>query len=248
MDWVPRWLGKAYCGLYVTFGKSTFSLEDALTCLHTTRERGRVVLSELTKREFLTRVGRAHYSPKSPVAVVLGVASNLGRISLKQKAYEPLLREVLTKLFERFEENLVSVVLYGSIARGTAKPTSDMDLLVVVRGLPASFYDRSIIIGNILRELHEPKIRLWKESGEFTNIDILPLAPDEAEVLRPLYLDFLFDATILYDQGGFMSRILEKLRKRVGELGARRITMPSGKWYWTLTETSGKRIEREIEL
>jgi predicted nucleotidyltransferase len=243
MNWVPPWLGKAYCDLYETFGRAIFSLDDAVLCLHRSRELSRVVLSELSRRGYVVRVGRAHYVVESPVAVVFGVAFDLERISLKQRVYEPLLRDVLRKLFERFEQNLVSVVLYGSIARGVAKPTSDMDLLVVVHDLPSSFYDRATIISSILRELHEHKMRLWKDSGRFTNIDILPFTVEEAEVLRPLYLDFLFDATILIDKGGFMGTVLERLRKRVDELGGRRITIPSGKWYWTLAEPSRKRIE-----
>jgi predicted nucleotidyltransferase len=246
MDWVPGWLGKAYCGLYEAFGKGIFSLDDAVACLHRSREVGRVVLSELSRRGYLVRVGRAHYAAESPVAIVFGVASGLESISLKQKVYEPLLRDVLTKLFEKFEQNLVSVVLYGSIARGVAKPTSDMDLLVVVHELPSSFYDRAAIISSILRKLHEHKMRLWKDFGRFTNIDILPLTAEEAEVLRPLYLDFLFDATILIDKGGFMRTVLEKLRKRVGELGGRRISLPSGKWYWRLAEPRRKSIEIEL--
>lgn len=232
--------------MYEAFGRGIFSLDDALACLHMSRDRGRVVLSELTRQGYLMRVGRAHYSSKSPVAVVFGVASDLERISLKQKVYEPLLLDVLTKLFETFGHDLVSVVLYGSIARGVAEPTSDLDLLVVVRNLPTSFYDRATIISSILRELHQPKMRLWKDMGRFTNVDILPFTPEEAEVLRPLYLDFLFDATILYDRGGFMCTVLEKLRKRIGELEGRRVTMPSGKWYWTLTEPTRKRVEIEL--
>jgi len=40
------------------------------------------------------------------------------------------------ELCETFGERLIAVVVYGSHARGTALPRSDVDLLVVVRGLP----------------------------------------------------------------------------------------------------------------
>jgi UTP:GlnB (protein PII) uridylyltransferase len=39
-------------------------------------------------------------------------------------------------------ERLVSLVLFGSVARGRACPTSDIDLLLVAEGLPRSLADR----------------------------------------------------------------------------------------------------------
>ncbi len=246
MEWVPPWLGKAYCGLYGAFGRSEFALDDALTCLHASRERGRVILSELARRGYLRRVGRGRYKAKNPTMVVLGVMLGPELPSLKQRVYEPLLEEVLAKLFERFGEDLVSVVLYGSVARGVARPTSDMDLFVVIQGLPFNFYDRATLISDIVRRLHEPKMRLWRDGGRYTNIDILPFTPEEAAVLRPLYLDFLFDAMLLHDRGGFMHEVLEQLRKRLRELGGRRVTMPSGKWYWLLSQPLQKGIEIQL--
>ncbi len=243
MLWAPEWLGRAYCILYAAAGNVVFTLDEALLRLQVSRERGRVILSELAKRGYLNRVSRGCYAARSPSEVVLGVTLGPARVSLKQRVYEPLLDEVLRGLFERFRQNLVSVVLYGSIARGVPQSTSDMDLLVVIRGLPPSFHERTTTIGDILRGVHGVKMGLWKSSGRYANVDILPFTPEEASVLRPLYLDFLFDAIIVYDQGGFMHQVLERLRNRIQELGARRITMPSGKWYWSLAQASAKRSE-----
>ncbi|HIC95909.1 TPA: nucleotidyltransferase domain-containing protein [Candidatus Bipolaricaulota bacterium] len=43
---------------------------------------------------------------------------------------------MVQELCEAFGERLMAVVVYGRHARGTATPRSDVDLLVVVRGLP----------------------------------------------------------------------------------------------------------------
>ena len=48
---------------------------------------------------------------------------------------------------------LVSAVLFGSVARGTARPDSDVDLLLVAHGLPRSFRDRRRPFLDAWREL-----------------------------------------------------------------------------------------------
>jgi predicted nucleotidyltransferase len=50
---------------------------------------------------------------------------------IPQSEYHRPVREVLARLEERIDEN-VGVVLFGSVARGTADRTSDIDLFVVV--------------------------------------------------------------------------------------------------------------------
>ncbi len=171
-----------------------------------------------------------------PLSFVLRIAYGPERLPLKQRIYEPLTEEVLVRLLEHFRQDLYSVVLYGSVARGNAQPTSDIDMLLVARRLPFSFYDRAALIGDILGPVRDAKMRLWKETGRYANVDIVPFTPEEAQVLRLLYLDLLFDAVILYDAGGFMHGILEKLSNRVKQLGSKRVTMPSGRWDWLLTE------------
>lgn len=50
---------------------------------------------------------------------------------IPQSEYQAPVREILSQLEERLGEN-VAVVLFGSVARGTADRTSDIDLFVVV--------------------------------------------------------------------------------------------------------------------
>ena len=47
---------------------------------------------------------------------------------------DDMLRQVKSRLQEAFGERLRGVVLYGSEARGTAEPDSDIDLLVLLTG------------------------------------------------------------------------------------------------------------------
>ena len=76
-------------------------------------------------------------------------------------------------LEERFGPDLVSVVLFGSRARGTAGPDNDIDLLVVIHGLPGSRLERQRVLFGVARAVSE----------EFADALMpVPLTPEEAAV------------------------------------------------------------------
>ena len=58
------------------------------------------------------------------------------------ESYREILTEATTDWVVFFGSRLVSLVLFGSVARGDARETSDIDLLVVARDLPRSAADR----------------------------------------------------------------------------------------------------------
>jgi len=131
----------------------------------------------------------------------------------------------LVRLRERFGADLVSVVLFGSWARAEARPDSDLDLLVVAGGLPRGRLDRHGIFSRLAREVSE----------EFADrAMVIPLTPEEAERVKPFYLGMLSGHEILWDAGGFFAAILERLRRKLAELGARRYVDKDGYEYWDL--------------
>lgn len=54
--------------------------------------------------------------------------------NLKQNDIRAVLREVKQRLERLYKDRLVSVILYGSYARGEAADSSDIDLVVVLKG------------------------------------------------------------------------------------------------------------------
>ncbi len=79
---------------------------------------------------------------------------------MRQKREDLVCREYLEAVVQALRHclgpRLLSVVLYGSVARGTATVTSDLDLLIVVREAPTSYYERLWPVLDAVRSLHRP--------------------------------------------------------------------------------------------
>ena len=71
--------------------------------------------------------------------------------------YKTILKELLQKLKQEWKGNLISLVLYGSVARGDFNENSDIDLLIVCENLPKSISKRFEMFLEIEDELQLEK-------------------------------------------------------------------------------------------
>ena len=123
---------------------------------------------------------------------------------------------------------LVSIVLFGSVARRQAHAASDIDLVLVADGLPRRLADRRRVFldswerARTSREL--PPVQ-W-------NLIVKSMA--EARARSPLYLDIVEDGILILDRGRFFEDVLAGMRARMRELGSRRVFLDDGSWYWDL--------------
>lgn len=69
--------------------------------------------------------------------------------------------------------------------------------------------------------------------GFYVDFSPIILSVEEALKVRPIYLDMVEDSVILYDKDGFFSSIIARLRKRLKELGSKRVWVKD-KWYWLI--------------
>ncbi|MCS7094086.1 MAG: nucleotidyltransferase domain-containing protein [Candidatus Aenigmarchaeota archaeon] len=109
-----------------------------------------------------------------------------------------VLREFVEECKKRFGENLVSVVLFGSYARGEQKKTSDLDLLVVVKDLPMVWSERK-------KQFEEICESLSKKYGKF--IEVIPITTKELRKnlnkKSPFFITFVLGHKIVFDDGTF---------------------------------------------
>jgi len=154
--------------------------------------------------------------------------------SLGYSHYEVLLKAFVDLVQQAIGDQVVSIVLYGSVARGKARPDSDVDLLLILRQPPAAYSKRLQPLLPLLRRLRQETCwRKLEEQGLIPFLSLLVLSLEEAKENRYLYLDMIEEARILLDQEGFFQDKLESLRRRLEELGAKKIRRNED-WYWDL--------------
>jgi hypothetical protein len=126
---------------------------------------------------------------------------------------QPLLTEVLRRLREWFGEELVSVVIYGSYARGEADTDSDVDLMVVVPNLPYDWRDLFEMEHNLSRMGHDVGKRL----------DIRLVEPESVSYgvrwAAPLMLEVYDAHRIIFDPTGFFAAEMERFAEVMRERG-----------------------------
>jgi hypothetical protein len=149
-----------------------------------------------------------------------------------------LLRKAIKLYLEQAKRvggnNLVSVVLFGSVARGDFSPDeSDLDFLVVFERLPDSPEGQVRLSQRISRPVQEA-LGCLKSGGPHITFSEILKTRIRAAYHTPLYLDMVEDAKILYDKGGFFKGVLDLIRARMRELGSVRKWLPDGRWYWDL--------------
>ena len=127
-------------------------------------------------------------------------------------------------LLERFGEDLVAVVLFGSYARGETIEGSDLDLFVVVKDLPDGIMERRFLVYDSLTLLRrELKV----------DISVFEAEPEEIDgAITPLLLNIAHDGIVLYDREGAVSSFLRKVVEAAGKAELVRYRTTDGKYGW----------------
>ena len=93
-----------------------------------------------------------------------------------QKRDLALAREYARRLKERLGDRLLSVTLYGSRARGDARPGSDFDLIVEVRERTTDVRDQVLELDvEMMNEFEELFVGMVYDEGEWKRESRMPL-------------------------------------------------------------------------
>jgi len=149
-----------------------------------------------------------------------------------QELFKNLSEIILSRIQSFYGDRLVSVVLFGSVARETQSFESDIDMVIVANGLPNGRMKRIREFEAVEKEIASSLMNLKKE-GIHTEISAIIKTPEEVKIGSPLFLDMVEDAKILFDKDAFFSTRLAQLKEHLKSLGARRVWRGNA-WYWIL--------------
>ncbi|BDR93463.1 nucleotidyltransferase domain-containing protein [Vulcanisaeta souniana] len=150
-----------------------------------------------------------------------------------KEPYRTVIQNLLNSLIRLYGDNLVSLVIYGSVARGNQRKDSDIDMLVIFEKLPKPMSDRIKIFERAEDEVQSLLDELL-DKGYAITLSPLIKTREEAKRFSPLYLDMTEDAVIVYDKDGFFEEVLTRIINRLRELGATRVWVSDRAWYWVL--------------
>lgn len=132
------------------------------------------------------------------------------------------LRKASEDLKSLLGEGFAGLLLFGSYARGEAGKGSDVDVLVVLRGLKG-LKVRSRIYKVIAGHVGLPLTLIDADLRELTRRDL---------VVTPLLLNALYDGVIVYDESGILAELKSKVKELVKKAGLVRYRTQDGKYGW----------------
>lgn len=146
--------------------------------------------------------------------------------------FDEILGGLVASCRQEYGSRLVSIAVFDSVARASARSDSDIDLLLVIDPLPdgrmARVAEFDVVERALGAALAEAALR-----GVTTRLSPVIKTPAEIRQGSPLLLDMTEDARVLVDIDGVLAGALNDLHQRLLALGARRIWRGNA-WYWDL--------------
>lgn len=149
------------------------------------------------------------------------------------------LRRLSELLLKEFSDELVAIVLYGSVVKESFQPgRSDIDILYILEDSLKNVWRRE---GRVFRAFHstweyrasDHQLRR-RDAYRYPDVTATWLKRSHAKMFQPIYLGMLSDRAVLYDAVGFFQKLMKRLEEELKALGSIRIQYPDGKYGWSL--------------
>jgi predicted nucleotidyltransferase len=155
------------------------------------------------------------------------------KMNLKYENYKDFLDVILEMLKNKTNDGILSVVLYGSVARGKARPESDIDLLIL--------YDKEKINLNkifpeiIIKPRETEEYKELFEKGIYAEVSPYIVTVEELRENPLILLDIMDEGIILYEKRDCFRELIKMFKEKLKELGLRKVYLEDGTYYWGLT-------------
>ncbi|MBD3212117.1 MAG: hypothetical protein GF311_05850 [Candidatus Lokiarchaeota archaeon] len=243
ISWMPKWIGKKYSKLWSRFEDNLFTYQEAHNLLG---EYTSNYLSEMKKSQTLfvfRKLGRKRkYRLIHPELYVYSFTHKLNLNWLSQTYYANLILLLFKLLKEEMQENLLSLGIFGSVARGNAKKDSDLDVFIILNELNASLLERTKLFLKIKRQ-HPIKNELTFLRSYDINPKLNAILRNRNELKLSFFtIDISFDMKIVYDNN-VLQEFLDSVLETINENNIERKYLKDGKYYLDLNLKLGEVFE-----
>ena len=135
-----------------------------------------------------------------------------------KKALEKLLEEIRERATRYYKDRIVSLVVFGSVAKGKATPESDVDLLIVLEDRTKSSYETYMDF----YENVESKLKSLDKLG----MRLSPIFLKRSSLREDIPWLWDTEFMVLYDKDNFFKNFLKKLEKFKGKIKYVKKPMP----------------------
>ncbi len=129
-----------------------------------------------------------------------------------------LILELTDTLKQKLDQDLLSIILFGSIVKGNFTSISDIDVLVICEAPPKDWRARDKMVLDLTENI---------EIKYGTPIHMTLVSKDEItyaiESVSPLMLEIYSANEIIYDKDSFFKRLLKHFEKNMHRLKAQKI-------------------------
>ncbi len=119
-----------------------------------------------------------------------------------------LSEKIVSELNNIFQNDLHSVILFGSYAKGTAQTYSDIDILIILNRKFADWMERRDLEIELRKRLYRSVGQVSPKTGSIEELE------GALRALNPLILNILDSGVMLYDDGTF-AKLKELFKQKV---------------------------------
>ena len=155
---------------------------------------------------------------------------NLDRVPYLFRDY---IYNFLNMLKDNFKEKLLSLILFGSVARGKWTNESDIDLLLILANDSMEYRQLNKKLTIITFDFYENNdLRDEKGNSIYGSIQIIPLILKDLSIFRTLYYDIAMDGIIIFDRKEISLKFIENIKQRIKKKGLKRVYISDNDFYW----------------
>ena len=158
----------------------------------------------------------------------------LAKNTFLNSEHREFLFKAINLVVNYYKDNLKTLVIFGSYARGTFRLNSDVDLFIILKKKESRSKALEEFILQIEKPLQKDEFNLYDRYGIDISLSSFILSQKEAAYFYPIYLDMIDYSIIIADEGDFFKNILNNLISIRNKYGFKKENM-GNRYIWDMT-------------